>query len=517
MDNTRPNVNLNVNLRQNRIKRHSNNSSINPKNIISAQKLDKTREGNTPLNLPINNERKINTSKLNKKEKDIPNSYEFYKGKIDENIKQSENIKRKIEECSKQSESIKGKIEECNKQLENINEEINKYNKHLKLVNEEIYKYNKQLKLVNAEIYKYKEKIQIIENSKNKDKNKIFPYKKVIPKNINNINIENRELQLIKPKGIINIKGSCYLNSCLQCLIHIRSLTFYFCNNSFFESNILCKEYKSIISRYIYNNINTINPYNFKRELIKINHDYNMFGNDPKDFIRDFIFNINKELLGEDQSFVLKNDIKKTNKIELFRYYRDEFQRSQTIITELFGWIKQIEKTCSSCKQKTYEFIVDTNFIFNLQKICKVLKKNNLMLKECFNDYFSDENKKFKCKSCGIVDKRGKISNKICMLPNYLIIILDRGKDDLFNCNIDFDYEIDIKEVTEQIEDKSNTKYKLLGATFLYGTSGAGHTIAFCKHFDDVYYIFDDENYYPGDLKNLKKDKPFIIFYEKEL
>jgi hypothetical protein len=257
--------------------------------------------------------------------------------------------------------------------------------------------------------------------------------------------------------------------------------------------------------------------YNFKRELIKINTDYNKFGNDPKDFMIDFMFYINKELLGDEQSFILKNEINKTNKIKLFQFYREEFQRSQTIITELFGWFKQIEKNCLFCKQKTYEFIIDTNFIFNLQKICEDMKNRNLRLIDCFKNYFSEEIKKFTCKNCRNINKNGKVSNKICMLPNYLIIILDRGKDDEFNCNIDFGYKIDLNDVTEQIEDKSNTNYNLIAATFLYGTSGAGHTVAFCKHFDGQYYIFDDTNYYIEELKNLKKNKPFIIIYEKEL
>ena len=55
----------------------------------------------------------------------------------------------------------------------------------------------------------------------------------------------------------------------------------------------------------------------------------------------------------------------------------------------------------------------------------------------------------------------------------------------------------------EQIEEKQyNTKYELLGATSLYGSSGAGHTIAFCKHFDNKYYIFDDNLVYEEKLEN---------------
>ena len=114
-------------------------------------------------------------------------------------------------------------------------------------------------------------------------------------------------------------------------------------------------------------------------------------------------------------------------------------------------------------------------------------------------------------------NKNGDIDNKLCVLPEYLIIILDRGKDDKFNCHVDFDYELDLKEVTEQIEDiKYNTKYDLIGATFLYGSSGAGHTVAFCKHFDNKYYLFDDSICSEKKLEDLKNNKAFLLFYERK-
>ena len=338
---------------------------------------------------------------------------------------------------------------------------------------------------------------------------------------LNNLSNKNYHIfNQCKPKGLANIHGSCYLNSILQCLFHLRPLSLFFLEKqSKFYNNSLCKSYFLLVSGLLNKNGTYFSPNAFIYALCNLNSNFNSFGNDPKDVLLDFLFYINKELLGDEQSFVLKNEIKKTEKFELFQYYKDEFKRSQTIITELFGWFKQIEKTCSICNKKTYEFIIDTNFIFNLKKICKDMKRNYLSLKECFNYYFSDETKKFTCKNekCRTTINGGKISNKICVLPNYLIIILDRGKDDEINCNIDFDYDLDLDDVTEEIEYKSNTKYKLLGATFLYGTSGAGHTIAFCKHFDGKYYIFDDTKYYERKLENLKKDKPFIIFYEKEL
>ena len=143
-----------------------------------------------------------------------------------------------------------------------------------------------------------------------------------------------------------------------------------------------------------------------------------------------------------------------------------------------------------------------------------------MKLLECFKFYFKKEKKNFTCQNRNCIYKikvNGDIDNKLCVLPEYLIIILDRGKDDKFDCYVDFDYELDLKEVTEQIEDiKYNTKYDLIGATFLYGSSGAGHTVAFCKHFDNKYYLFNDRICSEKKLEDLKNNKAFLLFYERK-
>ena len=127
-----------------------------------------------------------------------------------------------------------------------------------------------------------------------------------------------------------------------------------------------------------------------------------------------------------------------------------------------------------------------------------------------------DENKTFSCPTCKD-NKNCKVSYKLCVLPKYMIIILDRGKNDSFDCHVDFDYNIDIQKYTEQIEDeKHNTKYELIASTFLYGASGAGHTVAFCKHFDNNYYLFNDSSFYLEELNKLKNNKAFLLFFERQ-
>jgi ubiquitin C-terminal hydrolase len=183
--------------------------------------------------------------------------------------------------------------------------------------------------------------------------------------------IENKKQSIFYsylPKGLMNIHGSCYLNSILQCLFHLEPLSLFFLKekNNFYN-NSLCKSYSSLVSGLLNQNYNQFLPIEIKKALCDINQNFYSFGNDPKDVLLDFIYNINKELLGEELSFKLTNKINKTEKVELFNYYKNEFKRSKTKITELFGWFKQIERTCLYCTKITYDFIIDTNFIFNLK------------------------------------------------------------------------------------------------------------------------------------------------------
>lgn len=339
-----------------------------------------------------------------------------------------------------------------------------------------------------------------------------------------------KQLDKAKPKGLINIYGSCYLNTVLQCLFHIKPLSLYFLKekNRFYD-NTLSKAYCSVVLGLLDKSSknDAYDPTKFKEAIGKLNSNYMKFGNDPKSVIMDFIYHINDELLmfkGEN-SVKLNNNINRCQKKELFQYYQDEAKRAKTKISELFGSFTLKEKRCIKCKKSTFDFIYDFYFIFNLEKLYKSRnpfifshKKRELNLEDCFKEYFKIENKPFTCqnKDCSYINNKGIIIKKLYEPPKYLIIILDRGKNDKFNCQVYFKRNLDLSEVTE-IKDYGNkkTNYQLIGATFLFGRSGGGHTVAFCKHFDNQFYLFDDQSISGYTLNELKNNKSFLLFYER--
>ena len=100
-------------------------------------------------------------------------------------------------------------------------------------------------------------------------------------------------------------------------------------------------------------------------------------------------------------------------------------------------------------------------------------------------------------------------------MPNYLIIILNRGKGNIFNCNVQ------IPEIfcpSNYVQNEKNKYFKLIGVVSHFGESGmGGHFIAFCKHnIDGKWRCYNDSIVTECQNDYLKKGTPYILFYQKK-
>ena len=144
-------------------------------------------------------------------------------------------------------------------------------------------------------------------------------------------------------------------------------------------------------------------------------------------------------------------------------------------------------------------------------------------LYDCFmynqkTDYFTGENKNF----CNICRKLydSQYTSKIFVSPNVLIMILNRGKGNIYKIKLDFQLTIDITDFVIQKE-KPRIKYNLYGVITHLGESGPNaHFVATCKSpVDNNWYRYNDALVDP--VCNFQKDiydfgNPYILFYEKE-
>ena len=142
--------------------------------------------------------------------------------------------------------------------------------------------------------------------------------------------------------------------------------------------------------------------------------------------------------------------------------------------------------------------------------------KKSVTLIDCFENEIDDINfqgdNQIYCNNCRkLLDASGK--NKIFSTPHVLILILNRGKANKFECDVEFEEDLDIKKYVES--EKCPTKFKLIGVISHFGESSmSGHFIADCLHFNNKWYCFNDGIVTGPSYHYAKRGTPYILFYE---
>ena len=155
-------------------------------------------------------------------------------------------------------------------------------------------------------------------------------------------------------------------------------------------------------------------------------------------------------------------------------------------------------------------------------KIDNQSKSNMVTMFECFyynqkSDFFTGDNKNY-CNICKqLYDS--VYTSKIFSSPNVLIIILNRGKGNMYNIKLDFGLQMDISDYV--LTKQGKEIFNLYGVITHIGESGPNaHFIASCKSpVDHKWYRYNDAFVDP--IQDFKKDiydfgTPYILFYEKQ-
>jgi len=112
--------------------------------------------------------------------------------------------------------------------------------------------------------------------------------------------------------------------------------------------------------------------------------------------------------------------------------------------------------------------------------------------------------------------------NKIFSLPNILIMILNRGKDNMYKVIIDFPMEIDLSNyVLLNVNKTEKYIYSIYGVIIHMGDSSeGGYFIATCKSpIDGKWYRYNDKFVTP--ITDFNKEvtsfnTPYILFYQRK-
>jgi len=344
-------------------------------------------------------------------------------------------------------------------------------------------------------------------------------------------------------RGLANIEGTCYMNSILQCLSHIPELYNYFTKPKISEiaealedqSDLLFPSFREVlIELWNTSNFMPYTPNKFKERLgyknpfIKDN-----YPNDAKDLLSFLLIELHEEL----NKAVINNNLNNNfNNIEIqknkklvFNYFKQYFMNNyRSIISGLFCGMIYTRTQCNFCQTVLYNYQLFNFLIFPLQKVLQYKIKLNNYQNDCNNTVSIEDCFKYSQLPCCINNYQCKCCNKnaqcifttyLSVLPNIIIIILNRGVENNVNVKVSFNENLELKNYVEYLNDECI--YELIGVVTHYGNNNDenGHYMARClSPFDGMWYLYNDIlvnqiGYF--NKEEFQEEKPYILFYKK--
>ena len=529
----------------------SSNLKLEEENISLKEKLDELQKQNE-----INKEKLEKKDKKKEKEKEIKekiknleilnkekdSEVENMKKELEKYIAENKILNQKNNELSKENNSLQIELEEKKKEIEKLKKESKK-KKESQILNKGI--------MINIDQY---ENNNISINSLNKNKessNKKRSHSMPSTK-------EKPLDTYLQPTliGLNNIGATCYMNSTLQCLSQTAALTNYFLtekNQNYIDNiNLELSKKNELCLTKVYSNLikklwskrdfqSSFSPQKFFDTVSNMNPLFQKGDpGDAKDFIIFILEQIHRELKKSVINLTNINKIDQLNQYDkknAFNNFFEDFKKECSIISDVFFGFNETTNICLNCKNNynsrgmenpvCYNYSIFNCIIIPLEEV-KNMKNNyygtnvnNVNMQECFiynqkSELFTGENMNY-CNICRQLFN-SVYTSKIYVSPNYLIIILNRGKGNVFHVKLDFTLQIDITDFVEFKNER--TIYDLYGVITHIGQSGPNaHFVATCKSpIDNKWYRYNDAMVTP--INNMQTEVfdfgvPYILFYEK--
>ena len=505
----------------------------------------------------------VTTNKKNEEKEKFKKNQRLYeeerKKKEKEKEKEKEGEKLRLLEEGKKKEKIeKDRIEKERREKEVLEKEKEKEKQKLKPSEEEKEKERKRQKEKEEREKFEKEKLEIekkerLEREKKEKKEKIekekeekrikeilFGKKEKESDNVTFLNTkkesekngnprppigsatnESSEISSIyKSKiGLRNLGNTCFMNTCLQNLIHSEFFIIkLFSKSSLLSSKTkiskqfysLCKEVSSCIT-------SSFSPYDFKSAF---GSKHSMFSgynqHDTQEFCRILLEDMNSEL-NEVLNPAPYKELSTLNKskIECNKEFDEVFRKRENslIMDTFYGQLINIFKC--ECDFETYSFEKILDLPLLLQK-----HSSSIDIKDLLKDYFECERIKFetKCEKCKKKEWHTK-EIKISQPPNILILSLQRQNPRTGSKNnsyVKFYDNIDMSEYLDhECWNKNDAKYSLYGIGNHSGSINFGHYYAYIK-INNTWYEFNDSSvstYSKGDDNS--SSTAYVLFYKK--
>ena len=357
--------------------------------------------------------------------------------------------------------------------------------------------------------------------------------------------------------GLANIGATCYMNATLQCLSNTDKLTNFFLKEFKYDKADDTKKISNQYYRLIHHLWNKYTdkkdyaPKHFKEVLSEVNPLFSgINANDSKDLLNFLLETIHKELNNapkeEKEDNDIGNNINQFNEEDIKQsFFKDFAKRYRSIISDLFYFTFEIKSQCCNCKYIKYNFQVSPFLEFPLEQVNQYLFNNgkiasltnmdgsnpDINLYDCFEynqkvDLMNEENQMY-CNLCNN-SYDSYYSTTLYLLPEILIINLNRGKNAVYQCNVNFPEELNLTNYV--INKEYNTQYELYAVICHIGPSSmSGHFVAYCRNrmdnqwylyndsIDNQWYLYNDSIVTLCEKSNEYLNKmPYILFYKSK-
>ena len=317
--------------------------------------------------------------------------------------------------------------------------------------------------------------------------------------------------------------NTCYINTCLQNLIHNKKFINKFLNvfkeqsNSTPISNSFYYLLTQISENNTYDKNDSINPLIFVDTFKKLHKNFEGFQeHDTQEFCRYLLQDLNNELNQVQYPSSYKKEMakNKTKKESFDLYVKDCLSKENSIITDLFIGYFSFEYKCE-CGFREYSFSQFLDLPIQMDANVQGFDLYQMLRNNFYKTSYVDMGET--CSFCRRTSKKNEIM-KIAKLPNILIISLQRinPKNGMKNnASVKFYEGLDLKEIIDPETQRADyTKYDLFAISNHIGSINTGHYYSNIKIGQNWYCFEDSKVYKIGPQIEMNTQEVYTLFYK---